>query len=136
MSRIQVRDVVMRPLVCVNHGVLVFKPSDFAIINTDGNSDFDVENKLVLRDAQGRKLDLRLNYVYVRSMLYRRPHVLIASTGITPTLVVPLRFRFIARISCSTRPGCLSGYGHRELESGFPRKLLARRARVSSLLEV
>lgn len=45
----------------------VFKPSDFAIINTDGNSDFDVETNVVLRDANGRKLDLRLNYVYVAS---------------------------------------------------------------------
>ncbi len=43
----------------------VFKPSDFAIINTDGNSDFDVENKLLLRDANGRKLDLKLNYMCV-----------------------------------------------------------------------
>ena len=41
----------------------MFKPSDFAIITTDGNSDFDTETKVVLRDANGRKLDLRLNYV-------------------------------------------------------------------------
>ncbi|XP_006454344.1 hypothetical protein AGABI2DRAFT_114096 [Agaricus bisporus var. bisporus H97] len=41
----------------------VFKPSDFSIINTDGHSDFDVENKLTLRDQQGRKLELRLNYI-------------------------------------------------------------------------
>ncbi|KAF9015159.1 vacuolar protein sorting-associated protein 13 [Cyathus striatus] len=41
----------------------VFKPSDFAIINTDGHSDFDVENKLTLRDQLDRKLDLKLNYV-------------------------------------------------------------------------
>lgn len=41
----------------------VFKPSDFAIINTDGNSDFDVENSLILRDASDRKLELKLNYV-------------------------------------------------------------------------
>lgn len=41
----------------------VFKPSDFSIINTDGHSDFDVENKLTLRDQQGRKLELRLNYM-------------------------------------------------------------------------
>lgn len=40
-----------------------FKQSEFAIINTDGNSDFDVENRLVLRDSMDRKLDLRLNYV-------------------------------------------------------------------------
>lgn len=43
--------------------VLVFKPSDFAIINTNRHTDFDIENKLTLRDPRGRKLDLRLNYV-------------------------------------------------------------------------
>ena len=43
----------------------VFKQSDFAIINTDENSDFDFERKLSMRDARGRKLDLFLNYVYV-----------------------------------------------------------------------
>ncbi|KAF4605212.1 hypothetical protein EYR40_003995 [Pleurotus pulmonarius] len=41
----------------------VFKQSDFAIVNTDGNSDFDIEKRLTLRDAQGRKLELNLNYV-------------------------------------------------------------------------
>ncbi|GLB36151.1 putative vacuolar protein sorting-associated protein [Lyophyllum shimeji] len=41
----------------------IFKPSEFAIINTDGHSDFDVENRLTLQDQQDRKLDLRLNYV-------------------------------------------------------------------------
>ncbi|KAF5355629.1 hypothetical protein D9756_003767 [Leucocoprinus leucothites] len=41
----------------------VFKPSDFSIINTDGHSEFDVENRLTLRDQQGRKLELRLNYI-------------------------------------------------------------------------
>ncbi|KAF9453814.1 vacuolar protein sorting-associated protein 13 [Macrolepiota fuliginosa MF-IS2] len=41
----------------------VFKPSDFSIINTDGHSDFDIENQLTLRDQQGRKLELRLNYI-------------------------------------------------------------------------
>lgn len=50
-------------------GMTVFKPSDFAIINTDGNSDFDVENKLVLRDANGRKLDLKLNYMCASLLL-------------------------------------------------------------------
>ena len=42
-----------------------FKPSEFAIINTDGNSDFDIENRITLRDALDRKLDLRLHYMYV-----------------------------------------------------------------------
>ena len=51
----------------------VFKPSDFAIINTDGNSDFDVENKLVLRDADGRKLDLKLNYMCVLPNISAEP---------------------------------------------------------------
>ncbi|OSX67568.1 hypothetical protein POSPLADRAFT_1064162 [Postia placenta MAD-698-R-SB12] len=40
-----------------------FKQSEFAIINTDGSSDFDVESRLILRDNTDRKLDLRLNYV-------------------------------------------------------------------------
>lgn len=47
------------------YDVLGFKPSDFAIINTDGSSDFDIENQLTLRDAKDRKLDLRLNYMLV-----------------------------------------------------------------------
>lgn len=47
---------------------IAFKPSDFSIINTDGRSDFDTEKKLTLRDANDRKLDLRLNYVYVRTL--------------------------------------------------------------------
>jgi len=42
-----------------------FKASDFSIINTDGHSDFDVENRLTLEDARGRKLGLKLNYVWV-----------------------------------------------------------------------
>ncbi|KAG6857562.1 hypothetical protein H0H87_000161 [Tephrocybe sp. NHM501043] len=41
----------------------VFKPSEFAIINTDGHSDFDIENRLILQDQNSRKLELRLNYV-------------------------------------------------------------------------
>ena len=53
-------------LVC--HGPLrfiVFKPSDFAIINVDASMDFDIENKITLRDTKDRKLDLRLHYVSV-----------------------------------------------------------------------
>lgn len=49
----------------------VFKPSDFAIINTDRHSDFDVESRLTLRDQSNRKLHLSLNYVYVASLFYR-----------------------------------------------------------------
>lgn len=46
---------------------LAFKPSEFAIVNTDGNSDFDIESRVTLRDTLERKLDLRLNYMYVAS---------------------------------------------------------------------
>ena len=41
----------------------VFKPSEFSIINTDGSGDFDVEERVTLRDESDRKLNLRLNYV-------------------------------------------------------------------------
>jgi vacuolar protein sorting-associated protein 13A/C len=40
-----------------------FKPSEFAIINADAHSDFDLEKRLLVRDQQDRKMDLRLNYV-------------------------------------------------------------------------
>ena len=43
----------------------VFKPSDFSIINTDSKGDFDIEDHLTVRDDKDRKLELRLNYVYV-----------------------------------------------------------------------
>jgi hypothetical protein len=47
--------------------LIAFKASDFSIINTDGNSDFDIENRLTLEDDQGRKLKLRLSYLWVYS---------------------------------------------------------------------
>ncbi|KZT30580.1 vacuolar protein sorting-associated protein 13 [Neolentinus lepideus HHB14362 ss-1] len=60
-----VHSVELGHLVLLNVQVedTVFQPSDFAIINTDGNSDLDIDSKLTMRDAKGRKLDLRLNYV-------------------------------------------------------------------------
>ena len=42
--------------------LVVFKPSDFTIINP-GNSEYDVENHLLLQDSPGRQLRLRLNYL-------------------------------------------------------------------------
>ncbi|KAG9102497.1 hypothetical protein FRC06_001944 [Ceratobasidium sp. 370] len=39
--------------------------TSFAIINADADADFDIEKTLSLPDKDGRKLDLRLNYVYV-----------------------------------------------------------------------
>jgi vacuolar protein sorting-associated protein 13A/C len=47
--------------------LIAFKASDFSIINTDGHSDFDVEKRLTLEDVRGRKLDLKLGYVWVFS---------------------------------------------------------------------
>ncbi|TBU65089.1 vacuolar protein sorting-associated protein 13 [Dichomitus squalens] len=76
----------------------VFKPSDFAIINTDGNSDFDVESKLVLRDTQGRRLDLKLNYIHYpnsggsfKVQVYS-PYIVLNKTGL-PFGVRPSRTR-------------------------------------------
>ena len=43
----------------------VFKPSDFTIINADRKFEFDREYDLSMSDQQGRKLGLKLNYVYV-----------------------------------------------------------------------
>lgn len=42
-----------------------FKPSDWAIINAGPNSEHEVERQLRCCDPGERKLDLRLNYVYV-----------------------------------------------------------------------
>ncbi|KAH9944371.1 vacuolar protein sorting-associated protein 13 [Epithele typhae] len=93
----------------------VFKPSDFAIINTDANSDFDVESKLVLRDANGRKLDLRLNYIHYpnsggsfKVQVYS-PYIVLNKTGL-PFFVKPARTRIGAPIAIAgdTRPEVLS----------------------------
>ncbi|KAF7306925.1 hypothetical protein MIND_00485000 [Mycena indigotica] len=60
-----VHSVELSHLVLLNIEIqdTVFKPSDFAIVNTNQHSDFDIEKRLSLRDANDRKLDLRLNYV-------------------------------------------------------------------------
>ncbi|KAI9460579.1 hypothetical protein BJY52DRAFT_1117906 [Lactarius psammicola] len=65
-----------------------FKASEFSIINTDGHSDFDIESRLTLQDARGRKLDLRLNYVRlpdsggaVKVQIYS-PYIIINKTGL------------------------------------------------------
>ncbi|KAF9044538.1 vacuolar protein sorting-associated protein 13 [Hymenopellis radicata] len=41
----------------------VFGQSEFAIINTDVNSDFELEKRLTVKDPRGRTLALKLNYV-------------------------------------------------------------------------
>ncbi|KAJ7492621.1 vacuolar protein sorting-associated protein 13 [Mycena latifolia] len=55
-----VHSVELAHLVLLNVEVqdTVFKPSDFAIINTNEHSDFDIERRLSLRDSNDRKLDL------------------------------------------------------------------------------
>ncbi|KAF5314046.1 hypothetical protein D9611_006808 [Ephemerocybe angulata] len=79
----------------------VFKPSDFAIINTDGNSDFDIEKKVTLQDQQNRKLDLGLNYMrYPDSggafkVQVFSPYVVVNKTGLP----------FAIRSTRSTRAG-------------------------------
>ena len=86
---------------------LVFKPSDFAIINTDRNSDFETESCLSLRDQSNRKLDLRLNYVFVPfSYPFDIATHLFSDAILNP--VVPSKYRYIARISSSTKQGYLS----------------------------
>ncbi|KAF8168100.1 vacuolar protein sorting-associated protein 13 [Crassisporium funariophilum] len=79
----------------------VFKPSDFAIINTDGHSDFEAENTLTLSDQFERKLDLRLNYVRhpdsggaFKVQIYS-PYVILNKTG----------FPFSVKSTRSTRAG-------------------------------
>lgn len=76
---------------------VVFKPSDFAIINADSSADFDIENKIVLRDPKDRKLDLRLHYVSVLSSDTRTYTNL--STVVSRTLVEHSKFKFIAPTS-------------------------------------
>ncbi|KAF5390329.1 hypothetical protein D9757_002946 [Collybiopsis confluens] len=60
-----VHSVELAHLVLLNIEVqdTIFKPSDFAIINTDGHGEFDIEKRLTLLDQNDRKLNLRLNYV-------------------------------------------------------------------------
>ncbi|KAI0361599.1 vacuolar protein sorting-associated protein 13 [Trametes cingulata] len=113
-----VHSVELGHLVLLNVQVqdTVFKPSDFAIINTDGNSDFDVENKLVLRDPNGRKLDLRLNYVHYpnsggsfKVQVYS-PYIVLNKTGL-PFSIRPSRSARVgspAEIAGETRPDVLA----------------------------
>ncbi|CAL1695807.1 unnamed protein product [Somion occarium] len=112
-----VHSVELRHLVLLNVNVqdTPFKPSDFAIINTDGNSDFDVEKRVTLRDAKDRKLDLRLHYVRYpdsggcfKVQIYS-PYLVINKTGL-PFLVKPRSTRMgnVLDVAGETRPDVLS----------------------------
>lgn len=72
----------------------VFRPSDFAIINTDRHSDFDIESRLTLRDQGNRKLHLSLNYVYVTSLSNEVLRSHLRRVGI-PRLGERSKYRFI-----------------------------------------
>lgn len=85
-----VHSVELGHLVLLNVDVedTVFKPSDFAIVNTDGHGDFDIEHFLTLRDEIDRKLDLKLNYIRYpdsggafRVQIYA-PYLVINKTGL------------------------------------------------------
>ncbi|CEL57657.1 Vacuolar protein sorting-associated protein 13 OS=Saccharomyces cerevisiae (strain ATCC 204508 / S288c) GN=VPS13 PE=1 SV=1 [Rhizoctonia solani AG-1 IB] len=65
-----------------------FAASSFAIINADTDADFDIEKALSLPDKEGRKLDIRLNYVRhpdsggaVKIQIYS-PFIMINKTGL------------------------------------------------------
>ncbi|CCL98963.1 uncharacterized protein FIBRA_00971 [Fibroporia radiculosa] len=113
-----VHSVELGHLVLLNVQVqdTVFKQSEFAIINTDGNSDFDVESRLILRDSLDHKLDLRLNYVRdpdgggsFKVQIYC-PYLVINKTGL-PFAVKPGRSNRIngaQDMAGDTRPDVLS----------------------------
>ncbi|KIM48205.1 hypothetical protein M413DRAFT_439924 [Hebeloma cylindrosporum] len=91
----------------------VFKPSEFTIINTDGNSDFDIEENLTLRDQFDRKLELKLNYVRhtesggaFKVQIYS-PYIIVNKTGL-PFFVKSVR---------STRAGSQDSAGDTRPES-------------------
>ncbi|KAH7104413.1 vacuolar protein sorting-associated protein vps13 [Auriculariales sp. MPI-PUGE-AT-0066] len=69
-----------------------YKQSEFAIVNTDRSSDFEVERKINIQDSQGRSLSLRLNYVRFpdaggafKAQIYS-PFVLLNKTGLPLTV--------------------------------------------------
>ncbi|KAE9408077.1 vacuolar protein sorting-associated protein vps13 [Gymnopus androsaceus JB14] len=85
-----VHSVELAHLVLLNIEVqdTIFKPSDFAIINTDGHGDFDVEHRLTLLDQNDRKLNLKLNYIRYpdsggafRVQIYS-PYLVVNKTGL------------------------------------------------------
>ncbi|KAF4623901.1 hypothetical protein D9613_001806 [Agrocybe pediades] len=99
-------------LLNVNVQDTVFKPSEFTIINTDGHSDFEIENTLTLRDQFDRKLDLSLNYVRYpdsggafKVQIYS-PYIVVNKTGL-PLFVKSTRSTRAGSqdVAGDTRPG-------------------------------
>ncbi|THH34126.1 hypothetical protein EUX98_g96 [Antrodiella citrinella] len=113
-----VHSVELSHLVLLNVNVqdTAFKPSDFAIINTDGSADFDIENRLTLRDNKDRKIDLKLNYVrYPDSggsfkVQICSPYLIVNKTGL-PYEVRPMkanRMGSVQDVAGDTRPEVMS----------------------------
>ncbi|KDQ63547.1 hypothetical protein JAAARDRAFT_29565 [Jaapia argillacea MUCL 33604] len=85
-----VHSIELSHLVLLNVQVedTVFKPSEFAIINTDGNADLDIDKNLTMRDPRDAKLDVKLNYVRYpdsggafKVQIYS-PYIVINKTGL------------------------------------------------------
>lgn len=87
---------------------VVFKPSEFAIINTDGHSDFDIEDSLTLRDQSDRVLNLRINYMWVCCHIHREV-MLNLWLAVILSLEGHSKHKSSAHTSSSTKPGSLFG---------------------------
>ncbi|TQS31986.1 hypothetical protein Golomagni_07714, partial [Golovinomyces magnicellulatus] len=70
----------------------VFKPSEFAIINSGANEDFRKENKIVVKDDQGLPLHLKLQYFKIPNsggafkVTVYSPYVVLNKTGLDLTV--------------------------------------------------
>lgn len=73
-------------------------PSDFAIINVDGKSDFDTESLLTMVDSYKRKLNLKINYVYGKFSNVCLSCLIVSLVGIQ-TQAALLKSKFLAPTS-------------------------------------
>ncbi|KAL7793859.1 hypothetical protein V8C37DRAFT_80245 [Trichoderma ceciliae] len=70
----------------------VFKPSDFAIINSGTNEDFRKESRIVVKDDQGLSLNLSLHYFRIPNsggafkVTVYSPYVILNKTGLDLTV--------------------------------------------------
>ncbi|KAH6603756.1 vacuolar sorting-associated 13 [Trichoderma cornu-damae] len=70
----------------------VFKPSDFAIINSGANEDFRQESRIVVKDDQGLSLNLSLHYFRIPNsggafkVTVYSPYVILNKTGLDLTV--------------------------------------------------
>ncbi|KAG9251666.1 uncharacterized protein F5Z01DRAFT_260241 [Emericellopsis atlantica] len=70
----------------------VFKPSDFAVINSGASDEFRKENRVLLKDAQGQPLHLKLQYFKIPNsggafkVTVYSPYVVLNKTGLDLTI--------------------------------------------------